>query len=204
MWRRSWLSREVLLFTAFSGVAGVYAGMLWFSFSGGLPLGAMTVLMGLGGITASAWIYCVKARPAWNSKYTVAEFFLTGAVLGPLLAGATGVAAGHALILASAIAAGAQLLNLAVKFLWMTASESFELQASARLLSTILASRFLTRCALLIAGGIMVPLFSGRTLAFVVALALALAGEITGRYLFFVSVVPKNMAASYLAGREAA
>ncbi len=204
MWRRSWLSREVLMFTAFSGVAGVYAGMLWFSFSGSLPLGAMTVLMGLGGITASAWIYRVKARPAWNSKYTVAEFFLTGAVLGPLLAGATGVAAGHALILASAIAAGAQLLNLAVKFLWMTASESFELQASARLLSTILASRFLTRCALLIAGGIMVPLFSGRTLAFVVALALALAGEITGRYLFFVSVVPKNMAASYLAGREAA
>ena len=26
MWRRSWLSREVLLFSAFSGVAGVYAG----------------------------------------------------------------------------------------------------------------------------------------------------------------------------------
>src|SRR5688572_8706400 len=28
MWRRSWLSREVLLFTAFSGVAAAYAGML--------------------------------------------------------------------------------------------------------------------------------------------------------------------------------
>ena len=37
------------------------------------------------------------------------------------------------------------------------------------------------------------------------ALALALAGEILGRYLFFVSVVPRQMAAAYLpAAREAA
>ncbi len=96
------------------------------------------------------------------------------------------------------------MLNQAVKFLWMTASHSFELQASARLLSTVLASRFLARCALLITGGIVVPLFSGKPLALAAALLLALAGEITGRYLFFVSVVPKNMAASYLAGSEAA
>jgi DMSO reductase anchor subunit len=167
-------------------------------------LGALTVLMGLGGITAGAWIYRVKARPTWNSKYTVAEFFLTGAVLGPLLVGVTGVAVGRTLVLGSAIAAGAQLLNQAVKFLWMTASDSFELQASARLLSTTLASRFLTRSALLIIGGIVLPLFSDKPLVLASAFALALAGEIIGRYLFFVSVVPKNMAASYLAGREAA
>jgi len=36
------------------------------------------------------------------------------------------------------------------------------------------------------------------------SLALALGGEILGRYLFFVSVVPKNMAASYLSAGEAA
>ena len=37
------------------------------------------------------------------------------------------------------------------------------------------------------------------------ALLLALAAEILGRYLFFVSVVPKHMAAPYLAlGSEAA
>ena len=123
MWKRSWLSREVLMFSAFSGIAGLYAAMLWLSFPGSLPVGGLTALMGLGGITASAWIYRVKARPAWNSKYTVAEFFLTGAVLGPLLVGATGVTVGRALVLASAIAAGAQLLNQAVKFLWMTASQ---------------------------------------------------------------------------------
>ena len=204
MWKRSWLSREVLMFSAFSGVAGLYAGMLWFSFPGTLPLGALTVLMGLGGITASAWIYRVKARPAWNSQYTVAEFFLTGAVLGPLLVGATGVALGRALILASAIAAGAQLLNQAVKFLWMTASHTFELQASARLLSTVLASRYLSRGILLVTGGIVIPLLSAKPLFLAIAFLLVLLGEILGRYLFFVSVVPKNMAASYMSGREAA
>jgi len=36
------------------------------------------------------------------------------------------------------------------------------------------------------------------------ALALGLAGELLGRYLFFVSVVPKNIAASFFAGKEAA
>src|SRR4029453_954220 len=34
MWRRSWLSREVLLFGAFAMVAGVYAAMLWFGVPG--------------------------------------------------------------------------------------------------------------------------------------------------------------------------
>ena len=42
-------------------------------------------------------------------------------------------------------------------------------------------------------------------LAMGAALALAMGGEILGRYLFFVSVVPRQMAAAYLpAAREAA
>ena len=36
MWRRSWLSREVLLFARFSGVAALYAGALWFGLPGGV------------------------------------------------------------------------------------------------------------------------------------------------------------------------
>jgi hypothetical protein len=37
-----------------------------------------------------------------------------------------------------------------------------------------------------------------------VAFAAALAGEWLGRYLFFVSVVPKNMAAGFAAGERRA
>ena len=49
MWRRSWLSREVLLFSAFSAVAGVYAAMLWFGIPGGTLVGAVTVALGVAG-----------------------------------------------------------------------------------------------------------------------------------------------------------
>ena len=34
MWKRSWLSREVLMFGAFSNVAALYAGALWFGLPG--------------------------------------------------------------------------------------------------------------------------------------------------------------------------
>jgi hypothetical protein len=48
------------------------------------------------------------------------------------------------------------------------------------------------------------PLFVPTTLGTYASLALAFGGEILGRYLFFVSVVPKNMAASYLSAGKAA
>jgi DMSO reductase anchor subunit len=112
------------------------------------------------------------------------------------------VIGGRSLMIGALVAACAQLLNHAAKFLWMTASESHELQSTARLLSTTLASRFLIRGALLIAGGAAIPLFSQGRLAISIAFLLALAGEILSRYLFFVSVVPKNMAAPYLAAKQ--
>jgi len=205
MWRRSWLSREVLMFTCFSGISGLYAALLWFRLPGSIVPGMLTSIIGLAGVTASACIYLVRARPAWNTNHTVADFHLTGAYLGPLLVASLGVGNRSWLVAAAVTAAGLSLLNQAIRFLWMTASDSFELQASAKLLSTVLASKVLARGVLLILGGIVVPLLLPTGFGLWTALALALCGEILGRYLFFVSVVPKNMAASYLsAGKGAA
>jgi formate dehydrogenase iron-sulfur subunit len=204
MWKRSWLSREVLLFSCFSGISGLYAGLLWLRLPGSMVPGMLTSLIGLAGVTASACIYLVQARPAWNTKHTIAEFHLTGTLLGPLLVASLGVGDRRWLVAAPVAAAGAQLLNQAIRFFWMTASDSFELQASARLLSTALASKFLARGALLIFGGIVLPLLWPTTLGTYAAFALTLGGELLGRYLFFVSVVPKNMAASYLSAGKAA
>ena len=78
------------------------------------------------------------------------------------------------------------------------------MQASAKLLSTVLASRFLARAALLVAGGIALPLLASGRLGLIAAFASALAGEILGRYLFYVSVVPKNIASPYLSGQKEA
>jgi hypothetical protein len=86
------------------------------------------------------------------------------------------------------------------------ASDLLELRGTARLLSTVLARRVLARGALAMAGGIVLPLAAADALSLhVLALLLALAGELLGRYLFFVSIVPRHLAAPYLtAAREAA
>lgn len=204
MWRRSWLSREVLMFSCFSGIAGFYSAWLWFDWPGSSALGALTSLFGIAGIAASASIYLVRARPAWNTKYTVADFFLTGALLGSLLAATVGVGDRRGLLLLAGLAAGTQILNQLAKFFRLISSHSFELRASAQLLSTMFASRSLMRGALLLLGGIILPLSFPNVFGACVSLVLTFAGEILGRYLFFVSVVPKNMAASYLYQEKAA
>jgi DMSO reductase iron-sulfur subunit len=203
MWKRSWLSREVLLFGCFSGMAGFYAASLWLRLPFSPALGGLTAAFGSAGITASAFIYLVPARPSWNSKFTLADFFLTAALLGPLFATAIGAAQGRIPTLVAATAASAQLLNQALRFLRLTSSDSFEQQASARLLSTALAKPFLLRGALLVLGGIALPLAVSRP-ARLAAFPIALLAEVLGRYLFYVSVVPKNIAAPYLAAERQA
>jgi Fe-S-cluster-containing dehydrogenase component/DMSO reductase anchor subunit len=208
MWRRSWLSREVALFAAFSTVAALYAGALWVGVAGSVWLGALTTALGVAGVTASACIYRVPSRPAWNTRFTLVQFNLTAAVLGPLFAAAVGVGDWRALSTAAAAFAGAALVLLALRFFRLIAADRIELRGTARLLSSVLASRFLARGVLLALGGLVLPLVAtpeSSATVMPVALALALAGEILGRYLFFVSVVPKHMTTPYLAmGSEAA
>ena len=211
MWRRSWLSREVLLFSAFSGVATVYASVLWLGgpadASVAAVLGFITLLLGLGGVTASGYIYRVPARPAWNSRLTVLQFVLTAGVLGPLFAAAVGAGDPRWLAAAAVAMTGAQLVLIVLRFFRLIASDGVELRGTARLLSTTLASRLIARGVLLVMGGMVLPLLwgggvgSGWWSAWGITglgLALALGGEVLGRYLFFVSVVPKHMAAPYL------
>jgi DMSO reductase anchor subunit len=203
MWRRSWLSREVLFFTAFSGVACLFAASLWMRAPGGPVVGAVTVLLGVAGVVSTAYIYRVPSRPSWDTPFTLVQFMLTAATLGPLFASAVG--AGHArwLAVVTAAMAGAALVVLALRFFRLSASDGIELQATARLLTTTLSRHFLLRGLLLVLGAIAMPLFTDNTYVLWLALLLALSGELLGRYLFFVSVVPKHMAAPYL-GSEAA
>jgi Fe-S-cluster-containing dehydrogenase component/DMSO reductase anchor subunit len=205
MWRRSWLSREVLLFAAFSAVAACYSAALWLQWPGALALGALTSVLGLAGVTVSACIYRVPSRPAWNTRQTLWQFNLTAGAVGPLLAAAVAAPDERWPVLVAAGMAGAQLLLLAVRFLRLIASDSIELRGTARLLSTTLRGRFIARALLLAIGGVALPLVASTPVALWGALALTLAGELVGRYLFFVSVVPKHMATPYLEmGSEAA
>jgi len=179
-----------------------------------VALGGVTVLLGAAGVFASGSIYRVGSRPAWNTPYTPVQFGFTAAVLGPLFAGAIGVGSAWWLALASVGIGTAQLLLLAVRFLRLIAADSLELRGTARLLSTVLRPAFITRLGLVVLGAIVLPLLATPTGAqqwlvgvrpvFAAALLVALAGEIVGRYLFFVSVVPMHMTAPYVAGAKEA
>jgi DMSO reductase anchor subunit len=172
------------------------------------------VLLGAAGVFASGSIYRVGSRPAWNTPYTPVQFGFTAAVLGPLFAGAIGVGSAWWLAMASVGVGTAQLLLLAVRFLRLIAADSLELRGTARLLSTVLRPAFITRLALVVAGAIVLPLLATQTggpqwligmrPVFAAALLVAVAGEIVGRYLFFVSVVPMHMTAPYVAGAKEA
>ena len=202
--RRSWLSREVLMLSLFAGVASTCFGAALLHLPLARPLGFLTTLCGLTGLFCSARIYMVRARPAWCSRYTLAEFFSTALLLGPLFILTLDGPAPSWLARAVVLGAALQLLSQVLKFFWLARSDQFELRASALLLSGRLKNAFLLRLALLIAAGIVLPLTAQSRPALAAALALALLGEWLGRWLFFVSVVPKNMAAAFTSSRRAA
>jgi Fe-S-cluster-containing dehydrogenase component/DMSO reductase anchor subunit len=203
MWRRSWLSREVLLFSGFSLVAALYAAALWVRLPGAIALGMMTLAFGFGGVTASACIYRVPSRPAWNTPLTLVQFNLTALTLGPLFAAASGAGSERALAVASAAMAGAQFIVLTTKYFNLSSGDAIELRTSAKLLATKFRWHLIARGTLLALGAIALPLFTSQAAVIWIAFVLALAGETIGRYLFFVSAVPKHLAAPYL-GSEAA
>ncbi|MDP9055157.1 MAG: dimethyl sulfoxide reductase anchor subunit [Acidobacteriota bacterium] len=203
--RRSWLSREVLTLSMFAGAAGAFAGMLFFGLPGRDTAGFATALAGLAGITCSARIYIVRARPAWYSSYTVAEFFSTALLLGPAFVRVLDPAVPAWVLYASVAGASAQLIAQSGKFLWLSQSEVFELRSTSLLLAGRLRTLFVARLAILIVAGIVIPMTARSPWLAGLAFAAALLGELLGRYLFFVSVVPKNIAAAFSAniGRAA-
>jgi formate dehydrogenase iron-sulfur subunit len=209
--RRSWLSREVLTLSLFAGAASSFAGMLLFDLPERGVVGLLTVLAGLAGVTCSARIYVVPARPAWFSSYTLAEFYSSALLLGPFFVRALfsgmlslGISAGSTpewVRLASVAGAAAQLITQLLRFFWLSRSEGFELRASALLLSGRLQNLYLTRLAVLVIA-VISALSAASTWVVVAGFLVVLAGEWLGRYLFFISVVPKNLGAAFTAGER--
>ena len=233
MWKRSWLSREVLLFGLFSQTGAVYAGLelakhfLKWSISDLVMtfLGALVVIFGLAGVYASAKIYLVPARPAWNTIRTPLRFFLTGFILGPLFALLVyGVfiffriggslspvikAPAFAFLAVSTLAGFFQMIVLLARLFSFQLNPSDEHYGSSFLLIHRFKNLFLTRLGLLVMGSFFFPfvLFAflqGSSLSSNGFLGLgfscflfSLAGELLGRYLFFVTVVPQNIPGSF-------
>ncbi|MFC5865052.1 DmsC/YnfH family molybdoenzyme membrane anchor subunit [Acidicapsa dinghuensis] len=201
MWRRSWLSREVLLFTLFALAATAYSATLWFGVRGTSWLGALTAVLGMCGVAVSARLYLVPGRPAWKSPLTVAEFGSTTVLLGAcgadiLTRGAED--ARYAVFWGFILA----LMTIGLKLARLGRSKVHELHGSWQLLTGVFSNHLLIRIALACTGTALLPLAATTWIRITIAL-LMVSSEFIGRYLFFVTVVPTNMASEYLA-QEAA
>ncbi len=228
MWKRSWLSREVLLFSLFANSAAIYSVLHWKIIA--MPpflmplLGIFVILFGIGGIYSSAKIYQVPARPSWNNMRTPISFFSTALLLGPLatlfifawqssLTSIPLLENGGGLIgkilVGIILAAGLfQLGSILIKLFYLLSREEHELRGTAKLLTQKFRHLFLTRIAFLLIPVVGVPLAllgllnskeGSQTVSIWIGaiLIFALMGELLGRYLFFVSVVPKNRPGGY-------
>ncbi|MGA8939632.1 MAG: DmsC/YnfH family molybdoenzyme membrane anchor subunit [Acidobacteriaceae bacterium] len=219
MWRRSWLSREVLCFGLFFGAISmctlsaccVALGFTRFSHFTA-PLAMLGICMGACGTVASAFIYLVPARPAWNMIHTPIDFFLSAALLGiPLMATISYPAAllskwashfgmrvqyptfVHHFLFAS-IVATLWLANQILRVARLRAAHTFEARASYGLLRGEKLSWLVALCWMCVAGSLLflvapLPWFS---------LIAAVAAVSISRYLFFVSVVPLSMGLTFL------
>ena len=236
MWHRSWISREVLLYSLFFGGLGTLTGL---SIAGSLPashlrsfivalpamhlllvpaslqtIGWTAAVLSVGGTICSAYIYLVPARPAWNMIHTPLDFLLTTALLGSLLASALQAAGGWMAGMALAhslrfphppgsfrfhpvlISAALWFLNQIVRRVRLAFSRLFERRATASLLATESLQAILLSSFALVA----VAAFFALARLDAVACLTAMIAVLLTRYLFFVSVVPLNMALTFVRG----
>ena len=204
MWRRSWLSREVLFFCLFASAAIIYASLLWIGSKASLGSGIVAATLGLIAIYASARLYTVPARPMWNSRHSFLEFYLSAAFTGTIASSIFVAATERMLAHVAAWVAAALIVQQAIKFGWLLRSHQFELRASGELLRFRLFPLFAARLCSLAAISLLLAFPDTHVWLRLLCLGTAIGIEVAGRYLFFVCVVPKNMAASYLREKRAA
>ncbi|HTC80430.1 MAG TPA: DmsC/YnfH family molybdoenzyme membrane anchor subunit [Acidimicrobiia bacterium] len=174
--RRSWLSREVALFGAYGALAAMAVAD---------PAAApVAAVVGAAGVYASGRLYMVPGRPAWCTPLTLARFGATALALGGLVTGQRAVAV-------AGVAGG--LAVFAANLGRLARGRRIEWWGTVRL-----ALRRFRRLSALGAvcsvGGIVVTAVGG---PLALALGLVATGELTGRYLFYVTVVPLDMPGSF-------
>ncbi len=206
--RRSWLSREAVLFGAWFPLATLLAathylpaGLVPESVRAVLP--GATVTLGAVALFCSVMIYVDTRRALWRFSQTSARFFGGGLVLG---AAAAFAVAPHGV--AAALLAIGLLAKLAVETVCLRAlDEEVAVDATvpvettpafktARLLTgplrPVLAFRYLSAVSLLLLPSVLLAFAPGSALSWTV-LGLALASELAERLLYFRAVAAPKM-----------
>jgi formate dehydrogenase iron-sulfur subunit len=218
--RRSWLSREAVMFGAFVGLALLY-GLLSASpmfFSNGVAMATARVvhvaaaLAGMLGVFFSVMVYVATRREQWSGTHTGVRFFGTTLILGAALVLAvdafTTPVAIEIIQPFDRVTRPLLYLVLAATAIKVAFEGALLLHARERHLSPLkrvalvmlhdLRGATMLRFGLAIAGGILLPavLLSKTTAlgtAATVMLVLLVGGELTERYLFFSSAPASRM-----------
>lgn len=200
--RKSWLSREIVVFGAFSAVAAAatlspYLSMLPSSVTPVATL--LTALVGLVGTYCSVMIYADTQRVFWRFPVTLGKFF--GSAVGLGLAGSLSVAAftGELSNVCLVGVASFFVLKFALELTQLTASKSDSMTAAKKSalimlqpLSSITASRYASgMIGVLCVTALLVP--SANPILGVLGFAFLLLGEILERTLYFKAVVALKM-----------
>jgi formate dehydrogenase iron-sulfur subunit len=221
MWRRSWLSREVLLFGLFFLFIGACTATSWtqrldltHSARTVSSLGWIAAVFGILGTLASAYIYLVPARPSWNMAHTPLDFLLSAAWMGAVLAPALAETAAllsrllpHSFTHVPAdypewptvLLSTLWLTNQIIRLIRLRNSSLFEGRASFDLLR---GGKMRRRVILSLALAALAAV-GALTGVWAASLLCAVGAVLTARYLFFVSVVPLSMGLTFIRERHA-
>ena len=213
--KKSWLSREILVFGLFAGAAALFSFNIWPIMDWLVPF------LGILGVFCSAMVYHDTKRSFWNIKFTATKFMLTPFILGIpfyfLLIislsyfdnNSSPQAIGQ--VWSSRLFPSLMVLSILKISLEMTILFRLEddflspLKKSAMLLTTELRRVLLVRLFFGLTGGILLPLFllnislspvlQSKFFLFLSSLMCLslLISEFLERYLFFSAVIPMKM-----------
>jgi len=213
----SWLSREIILAVVYVILAGAYTLMQWRKISTEsirTALGWAAALVGLFQTYAMALVYMIRTQPAWNTMATPITFMTTSLLLGSMLIGVVLVtlssgkdeeqvrllsASLRGIAVAAFVMVGVQFVTLPLYAMYLSTQGEAALR-SLSMMSGPLSGILLLRLVFVFLGAGVLAVYMYQTtstagkekvLVSVVysAFILALAGEVLGRYIFYVSQV---------------
>jgi DMSO reductase anchor subunit len=200
-WRKSWLSREIILFNLFTFTA--FVSLLKPSWQ---PLAAA---LGSFGVFASAMVYVDTGRPLWSPRFAFGNFFgttlLLGATFAAVMLGWTGKLTGANLATQTQFAALVATIIRTVLFvwrrleLWVAAwNPQSPIHFNARVIRELLPWTTSARTGLFAVStlfGIMVIFNIAAAAPWWASIAAltTFSSEIIGRYIFFAASASKRM-----------
>ncbi len=207
-WRKSWFSREVIMFCGYALIAVINAAAFWCPplAAAPKPRAVAAAVSGLMGVVCSAMIYVDTQREFWRAGQCFGKFLGTTLVLGTvttLWVHANGLANSNPLV---AALVALLLIATTAKLSWerrifhylvdVNTPVLTSLNKSARLLNDQLGLATRGRIACGIFGGIILPalfLLQHAPALIFAALLLCVVGELLERFLFFAAVAPVSM-----------